>query len=153
MKGREKADRLHNICFIQGLASDRIQTIVRSCNYQNFDEIAEMALVEESAIASRLDRYWLEGTSTPKCDNCGKLGHASNQCYRRSKAEARVNPVALGGPGATNQITCFRCGEKGHVARNCWKSLQRREGSEPPKRLGNESRWTERSRRTVASTQ
>ena len=28
------ADRLRNICFIQGLASDRFQTIVRSRNYQ-----------------------------------------------------------------------------------------------------------------------
>ena len=28
------ADGLCSICFIQGLASDRIQTIVRSCNYQ-----------------------------------------------------------------------------------------------------------------------
>jgi hypothetical protein len=44
------ADRLRNICFVQGLASDRIQTIVRSRNYRNFDEIAETALVEESAI-------------------------------------------------------------------------------------------------------
>ena len=41
-------DTLRNICFIQGLASDRIQTIVRSRNYQNFDEIAETALVEAS---------------------------------------------------------------------------------------------------------
>ena len=44
------SDRLHNICFIQGSASDRIQTIVRSRNYRDFDEIAETALVEESAI-------------------------------------------------------------------------------------------------------
>ena len=144
---------MHNICFIQGLASDRIQTVVRSRNYQNFDEMAETAVVEESAIVSRLDRYWLEGTSTVKCGNCGKLRHASNQCYRRSKAEVRVNPVALGGPGAANQITCFRCGEKSHVARNCRKPPRRREGSEPPKRPGNESRRTERTRPTVASTQ
>jgi hypothetical protein len=102
---------------------------------------------------SGLDRHRLEGTSTVKCGNCGKLGHASNQCYRRSKAEARVNPVALGGPGAAHQITCFQCGEKGHVARKSRKPPQRREGSEPPKRPGNESRRTERSRPTVASTQ
>ena len=44
------ADRLGNVCFIQGLASHRIQTIVRSRKYQNFDEIAETALVEEGAI-------------------------------------------------------------------------------------------------------
>ena len=64
------ADRLLNICFIQGLASDRIQKIVRSHNYQNFDEMAETALVKESVIASRPDRYRLEGTSTQKCGNC-----------------------------------------------------------------------------------
>jgi len=75
------ADPLRNICFIQGLASDQIQTIVRSRNYQNFDEIAETALVEESAIASRQDRYRLGGTSTQRCGNCGKLGHTSNKCY------------------------------------------------------------------------
>jgi hypothetical protein len=47
------SDRLRNICFIQGLVSDRIQTIVRNRNYQNFDKIAETAVVEESAIASK----------------------------------------------------------------------------------------------------
>ena len=66
------ADRLRNICCIKGLPSDRIQTIVWSHNYQNFDEKAEMALVEESAITSRLDRYGVEGTSTQKCGNCRK---------------------------------------------------------------------------------
>jgi hypothetical protein len=45
--------RLRNICFIQGRAFDRIQTIVRRRNYQNFDEITESALVEESAIVSK----------------------------------------------------------------------------------------------------
>ena len=55
------ADRLRNICFVQGLASDRIQTVVRSRNYRHFDEIAETALVEESAIESRQDRYRQEG--------------------------------------------------------------------------------------------
>lgn len=40
------SDRLRNICFVQGLASDRIQTIVISRNYGDFDEIVETALVE-----------------------------------------------------------------------------------------------------------
>ena len=82
------ADRLGNICFLQGLASDRIQTIVRNRNLENFDEIAETSLVDESVIASRQDRHRLEGTSTQRCGNCGKLGHASNKCYARSRAGA-----------------------------------------------------------------
>jgi hypothetical protein len=61
------SDRLRNICFVQGLGSDRIQTIVRS---RNFDEIAETALVEESAITSRQDRYKIDGGMPLKCGNC-----------------------------------------------------------------------------------
>ena len=38
------ADKLRNICFLQGLYSDRIQTIVRGRNHSSFDEIAETAL-------------------------------------------------------------------------------------------------------------
>ena len=147
------ADRLRNICFIQGLASDRIQTIVRSRNYQNFDEIAEMALVEESAIASRHDRYRLEGTTTQKCGTCGKTGHASNKCYARSRGETRVNPIVVGSSGAASSITCFRCGEKGHLARQCRKLPRKREGNDTHKPSGNELRRTESSRPTVASTQ
>jgi hypothetical protein len=55
------AGRPRNICFVQGLVSDRIQTILRSRNYQSFDEIAETAPVEESAMTSRQERYKGEG--------------------------------------------------------------------------------------------
>jgi hypothetical protein len=43
------SDKLRNICFIQGLYSHRIQTIVTSRNYADFDVVAETALEEESA--------------------------------------------------------------------------------------------------------
>jgi hypothetical protein len=147
------SDRLRNICFVQGLASDRIQTIVRSRNFQNFDEIAETALVEESALASKLDRYRLEGISAQRCSNCGKPGHPNNKCYLRGKGEARVNPVIASGSGTHSQITCFRCGEKGHLARNCRKPPRRREMNDNRKASGNELRRTESSRPTVACTQ
>ena len=81
------SDRLHNICFIQGLASDQIQTIVRSRNYQNFDKIAKNALVEDSAIASKQERYQAEGVSAYRCSNCGKPGHLSNKCYCEAKGK------------------------------------------------------------------
>ena len=147
------SDRLRNICFVQGLASDRIQTIVRSRNYQSFDEIAETALVEESAIASKQDRYRAEGFPAQKCSNCGKSGHSSSRCYFRDKKEARVNPITIGDSRGISQITCFLCGEKGHLARNCRKTQQKRENNDNFKTSGNESRRTESSRPIVASTQ
>ena len=110
------SDRLRNMCFILRLASNQIQTIVRSCNYQNFDEMAETALVEGSALAFKQERYSAEGVSAYRCSNCGNLGHLSNKCYSRSKGEARVNPIVASGSGAVSQVTCFRCGEKGHIA-------------------------------------
>jgi hypothetical protein len=97
-------DRLRNICFIQRLTSDRIQTIMLSRSYQNFDEIAETALVEESAIASKQERYRAEGVSVYSCSNCGKPGHSSNKRYLRSKGETRVNPTVASGSGAYNRL-------------------------------------------------
>jgi len=147
------SDRLRNICFVQGLASDRIQTIVRNRNYQSFDEIAETALVEESAIASKQDRYRAEGPSAQRCSNCGKLGHSNSRCCFRDKREARVNPITVGDSKGISQVTCFRCGEKGYLARNCRKTPRKRESNDNRKTSGNESRRTESSRPTVALTQ
>ena len=69
--------------------------------------------MEESAIASKLDRYRPEGLPTHRCSNCGNVGHPSNKCYLSGKGEARINPVVASGTGALSQIACFRCGEKG----------------------------------------
>jgi len=88
----ELSDRLRNISFIQGLASDRIQTIVRSRNYQNFNEIVEIALVEESVIASRQEGYRAEGASTYRCSDCVKPSPSSNKFYSRSKGGASSKP-------------------------------------------------------------
>jgi hypothetical protein len=54
--------RKKSICFVQGLYSDRIETIMKSRNYENFDEIAEIALEEDSAIQSKFDNK-----KTPIC--------------------------------------------------------------------------------------
>jgi hypothetical protein len=147
------SDRLRNICFVQGLHSDRIQTIVRSRNYKDFDEIAETALVEESALVSKQDRYRNEGTNPNRCSSCGKIGHTSNKCYSKVQREARVNPVIERKPDNTKNFTCFRCGERGHVARYCRSPHKEREGNTLAKRPGNERRPTENSRPAVASTQ
>jgi len=61
---------------------------MRSRNYQNFDEIAESALVEESAIASKQEIYRAEGVPAHRCSNCGKPGQSSNKCYSRSKGDS-----------------------------------------------------------------
>lgn len=107
------SDHLRNICFIQGPASGLIQTIVRSRNYQHSDEIAETAIVAESAIASKQDRYRIEGVFAYRCCNCGKPGHSSMKCYSRSKGVARVNPIVANGSAAVSQVTCSDAAREG----------------------------------------
>ena len=157
------ADKLRNICFIQGLYSDRIQTIVRSRNHASFDEIAETALEEESAI-SKNERYKVNNANTegPKCSNCNKLGHVASRCYLRDRKDTRVNQFSARNENreATRDITCYNCQGKGHVAKQCRKPKKyiERQGVSRERngnnRSGNEFRPSvSSSRPTVQSTQ
>lgn len=119
----------------------------------NFDEIAETALVEESAIVSKQDRYRSEGGKFNKCSSCGKVGHVSSKCYARERKEVRMNPVMVKRTEGTKSFTCFRCGEKGHMARNCKKPPKQGESPSDRKPSGNGTRLSETSHKTVASTQ
>jgi hypothetical protein len=146
------SDRLWSICFVQGLASDHIQTIVRSRNYRNFDEIAETALVEETTITLRQDQYRAEGNTLPRCGSCGKLGHSSNKCFAREKREAWVNPVVTNAPESSSSLTCFRWGEKGHLARHCQKPPRKGGNFGSGRSSGNDVRRSESSCPTDSST-
>jgi hypothetical protein len=112
------ADKLRNICLVQGLYSDRIQTIVRSRNYSSFDDIAETALEEESAIFSKNERYKNNNVTSegPKCSNCNKLGHVASRCYLKDR---RVNQLMVRNENRekNSDITCYNCQGRGHTAR------------------------------------
>jgi len=119
------ADKLRNICFVQGLYSDRIQTIVRSRNHSSFDDIAETALEEQSAIFSKNKRYKIYNANSEglKCRNCNKLGHVASRCHLNDRKDARVNQVSVKDETRENNsdITCYNCQGKGHIARHCRK--------------------------------
>jgi len=118
------ADKLRNICFMQGLSSDSIQTIVRSRNHDNFDDIVETALEEESAIQSKFERYKGLPTQLSKCSNYGKVGHTANKCYLKEKKDVRVNHFSnkrRSSPNQYKQLVCYNCGPKGHIVKECSK--------------------------------
>ncbi|PSN52276.1 hypothetical protein C0J52_08311 [Blattella germanica] len=109
------SEKLRDIRFVQGLFSDRIQTIVRSRNHATFDRIAELALEEESAILSKGEKSSTVDSRPnriEKCLECGRLGHKADRCFR--KKENRVNQVSLGqkNDNMRKEITCFNCGMK-----------------------------------------
>jgi hypothetical protein len=95
---------------VQGLYSDRIQTIVRSRNHDNFDKIAETALEEESAIISKTERYKGSNTSSDnlKCSNCGKNNHVASRYFLKSRKDVRVNRFSTRheGRGPNRDIIC-----------------------------------------------
>ena len=77
------ADRLRNICFVQGLYSDRIQTIVRGRNSDNFNEIAETARKKKVPLFQ--NKKDIRKGFNPKCSRCGRSGHVSSKSYGRVK--------------------------------------------------------------------
>jgi hypothetical protein len=119
------SDRLRNICFVQGLQSDRIQTIVRSRNQDIFDEIAETALEEEIAIFSKNERYKGPETNLLQCTDCKKMGHTSSKCYLKNRQENKVNVSRFEANNPIPGITCWNCGERGHVSKNCRRPRRR----------------------------
>jgi len=105
------ADKLRNICFVQGLYSNIIQTIVRSRNHSSFDDIAETALEEESAIFSKNERYKNSNTESPNCSNCNKLGHVASRCYLKDRKDTRVNQLSVKNESREkdSDIICYNC--------------------------------------------
>jgi hypothetical protein len=77
------SDKLRNICFVQGLFSDRIQTIVRSRKHEDFDEIAETALEEESAMVSKAERYRAPSSNPVQCTICKSWGTPTETVSRK----------------------------------------------------------------------
>ena len=112
------ADIFRNICFVQRLPSDRIQTIANSRNGNMFDETAETALEEESAIFSKKERY-RQGTTFGRlvCSNCEKTGRLAAECYLKDKKDVRVNKLGSEARGSTIK---FQGSRKGGIRRhNC----------------------------------
>jgi hypothetical protein len=151
------SDKLRNICFIQGLYSDRIQTIVRSRNNENFDEIAETALEEESAIISKQERYRGEIGTPSRYGNYGKLGYATQTCFLRKNpkvGQAKVNQARVERPKRSPEIICYSCKEKGHYARNCPRNMRGGDKRNAyQEKAGNGNRLPENNRPTVGSAQ
>jgi hypothetical protein len=123
-------DRLRNIFFVQGLYSDRIQTIVRSQNHDNFNEIAKRALEDESAIISKTERYKGSNMSSDnlKCSNCGRNNHVMSGCFLMGRKDVRVNQFSARheSRGPSRDIICYSCLEKGHIARECTRPRKSR---------------------------
>jgi hypothetical protein len=159
------ADKLRNICFVQGLYSDRIQTIVRSRNHSSFDDIAETALDEESAIFSENERYKISSTTVdgPKYSTCNTLGHVASRYYLRDKRDTRVSQLSVrdGSQEKSSDMICYNCQGRGHMGRHCRKPKRHldkqglsKERIGSNNRSGNELRPSESSRQpTVQSTQ
>jgi len=131
--------------------------------HTNFDDIAETALEEESAIFSKNERYKNCNPESPKCNNCNKLGHVASRCYLKDGKYTRFNQLAVKNenPEKNGDFTCYICQGKGHIARHYRKPRKNferqgliKEENGNNSHSGKEFRPSERSSRPkVKSTQ
>nr|GFA84645.1 hypothetical protein [Tanacetum cinerariifolium] len=59
-----------------------------------------------------------EGTCTPRCYKCNKIGHLSHDCRSPTNANVANNQR---GYGAGQKVTCYECRAQGHFKRYCPK--------------------------------
>ena len=102
---------------------------MRSRNHSSFDDIAETALEEESAIFSKNERHKNNNANVdgPKSSNCNKLGHGAGRCYLRDKRDTRVSQLSArdGKREKNSELICYNCQGRGHMARHCRKPKRR----------------------------
>ncbi|GKB40285.1 putative reverse transcriptase domain-containing protein [Tanacetum coccineum] len=67
--------------------------------------------------------YHHTGQCAPKCGNCKRYGHATNDCRVNTNNNNNNNKNQKAG-------ACYECGNTGHIKKNCPKLKNRRNGNE-----------------------
>jgi hypothetical protein len=76
---------LGKACFVQGLNSERIQTIVRSRGESiSLSQAVEASLEEECALLSIKEKSSTAAGNIARCNNCNMLGHTAERCVFRT---------------------------------------------------------------------
>jgi len=157
------ADKLRNICFVQGLYSDMIHTIIRSRKHSSFDDNRNGARrgqrnffrkMKDTRVVMMLQMVQSAVIAT---------SYVGRMCYLKDRKDTRVNQISIRNDNRekSSDMVCYNCQGRGHMARHCRKSKghldkpglsKDRTGSS--NRSGNKLRLSESSSRpTVHSTQ
>ena len=76
---------LGKACFLQGLNSERIQTILRSRGESiSLSQAVESSLEEECALLSIREKSSTAGGNIVRCNNCNRLGETAERCVSRT---------------------------------------------------------------------
>jgi hypothetical protein len=110
---------LWKACFVQGLQSEWIQTIVRSRGESVLlSQAMEISLEEEGAILSIREKCGAGG-NTARYTLCNRLGHMASRCVSKD----RLPPANV--QAVMSFMSCFKCGQARHLARDCRQRLKR----------------------------
>ena len=106
---------LGKACFVQGLNSERIQTIVRSRGESiSLSQAVEISLEEECALLSIKEKSSTAAGNIFRCTICNRVGHTAEKCASKAglpAANARADKRVM------SVMSCYNCGRSGHIAR------------------------------------
>ena len=96
------------INFVHRFKSDIDQEMIKKGKERSFNMI-ETEKVEMSSVKEREQRY---------CQECRRLGHNTEQCYRKHKC-TKCSKIGHTENICKVNLSCIKCGKLGHVMENC----------------------------------
>lgn len=137
--------------FIDGLKSDKIQNVVKSCRFKSLKDAVDQATEEEISLSKNNSDNSNQST---KCQWCNKRGHIASNCFSLKNKTNTVNSNANIVPStSTNanantnsdklkKLFCNYCKRKGHSIDTCFRKNNKikseSQSSENSKPLGQE---------------
>lgn len=110
--------------FMQGLKDPKIKQLVKSKDPGSFSETVNLAIEEESEIASETEGQKFMRATLVRPQSTSSWGHVHRTPTSPSRNSWNIKNSGKSGTSKTNlsrqiHVVCFKCNKTGHIAKDC----------------------------------